>query len=315
MPLQSHCHLVYNSHIQNRLPSLEHLGLFTSGDSQAHRYFISSAYQIAPSLTSVHIGTSAFSLNDSALPWHQLLSFTGSLLAGIFLQILRVCTRLRSFSVPSVQSRVLDPPLGVVENRSLTRLTFTLNVNSASLLPNVSLPALTDLSMIDGAGGGIIFSSQLYGFLRGIRSLRRLQLRRWLSTKSVDLVELLMLTPKVVSLDIETLQGFPDDFFTALTPTIPHQVEILPMLEHFKCSGVFFFLPSPLQQLIVSRWGGPHCQSDNMCLKSVQIEYDATARARQIVNIDTSLFGQESLRGLKAKGFNLSILGDNQVVL
>ncbi|KIJ93147.1 hypothetical protein K443DRAFT_684766 [Laccaria amethystina LaAM-08-1] len=79
---QSH-HLAHNNQIQNRLPSLEHLGLFTSGDSQAHRYLISSEYQIAPSLTSVHIGTSAFSLNDSVLPWHQLLSFRASFIFGI----------------------------------------------------------------------------------------------------------------------------------------------------------------------------------------------------------------------------------------
>ena len=41
------------------------------GILRLHRHLIPSAYQISPSLTSVHIGTSAFSLNDSALPWHQ----------------------------------------------------------------------------------------------------------------------------------------------------------------------------------------------------------------------------------------------------
>ena len=79
---------------------------------------------------------------------------------------LHVCTCLHSFSVPSVQSRFVDPLLGVVENRLLAWLTFTLNV---SVLPNIS--PCSYRPFYEYGRGGRWYEFTFRGFPQGICSL------------------------------------------------------------------------------------------------------------------------------------------------
>ena len=340
MPMKSH-RLINQSHIRKQLSSLEELSLTVSVSTPVYRILSLphpyTVFKVAPKLRAVRIGR-CFPLDGSMLPWEQLVEWTGDLDAEIFFHLLRVSTHLRSCSLPLVTHRPGFQYSGWnrVENDSVSQLTVELNSLSKEVLPYVSLPGLTDLTIKDGTWGTNeypTFSSRLVGLLNGAHSLRYLRLRQWSSPVSINLVELASSAPQVVSLELEapsglTSQCLTSDLLVALTPVMSGTEVIFPKLEHLTCSGFIFFSDEALYKFIASRWGGLDEQTNtsrNLCLKSVRLEHSeramddiwsSWARRNPTVHMPPeSMHGQGSMKELKEKGFDISILHSGRVVL